>query len=154
MCVWKEVREVGLHVLPLCAKFGMDRRLVSILVQTNHTLDILVSHPLHAAVSTWHTPNWKKKLRKIQSSVVGVSTAKSGPTLSAEQLLHVSYWRGGGEKGAEGLRIGNSELVIPRETPSCCCLVRVASAQVCTVQVVDGFHTATVVCQWWAQRVL
>ena len=31
----------------VCAKFGMDRRLVSIWVRTNHTLDMLVSHPLH-----------------------------------------------------------------------------------------------------------
>ena len=51
-CVWEEVREVGLHLSPVCAKFEMDRRLVSIWVRTNHTMDMLVSHPLHATVST------------------------------------------------------------------------------------------------------
>ena len=36
----------------VCTRFGMDARLVPVLVQTDHTLDILVSHTLHATVST------------------------------------------------------------------------------------------------------
>ena len=99
--MWKEMREVGLHVLPACARFGLDRRLVSFfLVRTNQTLDILVSHTLHATVSTQPT----------------------------NQLGR------GRVRGVEGLRIWNGELVISRETPSCYCLVRVASGLSCIVQ--------------------
>ena len=34
--VWKEVREVGLHLSPVCSKFGMDACLVQVLVRTDH----------------------------------------------------------------------------------------------------------------------
>ena len=76
----------------------------------------------------------EKKTSKHLIFCIGQSTANAGPTLSAEQSSHLSYWRGRRVKGAEGLRIGNSELVVPRATSSCCCLVRVASAQTCMVQ--------------------
>ena len=123
VCVERSERGGIATLTCVCAVWNGPPSCVNFVLDNPHA-----GHPDQSSVACHcqyvATPTWQKNFEN--SNLLGVSTAKSGMTSHACQLSHVSYWRGGG-----GGRGGNSELVVPRATPSRCCLVRVASAQTC-----------------------
>ena len=99
-----------------------------------------------------HTPTWQKKTTSSKNQIfsTGMSTASSGPTQRAEQLPQISSQNGRGEDVFENLERRTCDpkrdAIVLLPCPS---RVRIDVHGA----VVDCFHIATVVWQWWTWRV-
>ena len=87
----KGVREVRLHVFPVCDVWNVPPSCITFGPDKPHA-----RHPGQPSVACQsqhaaHTPTWQKMTSSnTPIFCVGVSTAKSGPTSCGEQLPHVS----------------------------------------------------------------